>query len=599
MGPIIHRVPGHNHMKSTMNTLNLDMLEYPFLTLEKFPQGFIIHLGSCVCARSVKLLERVANPDEPETRDNFWTELRMEIRSHTRALGCNVVLGYSESTTISDEVCVLSATGTAAVINMQYIAELGLADSTGNLAATKMTSSLDRNDFERQGSTGGVGGATQTSATVVGGTSTTGNVLSGGGGAGGHPTVASTEGKGLNGKSDSDSLNGSGGGGMDSLSSSIGSCTVAHIPYNVSSVPFNVSMDTCAMCRKSKVPDVLVSTIEPPENLSITGRGCLLQAQVCRVKKDLRGESNAKEISDLLPFLEYELHRLLINKLKVRGMNAIFGLKSSLAVGEKLITLIATGTGVFVSALPPAVVPKVTKMWPDPEKIKDIQKKLRMTMEKNMELYQVSVVGEKRDLATDEVATSAAATARRDESDGSDEEGGQNGGGTNSIGDSMDLTLNNKDICVLEVDDIDDLEVLSLLLEPAAPEGFYIVNTQNVPGLGPLEPEWGGTQQQQYFVQVWRGKFTSTHMQSQFAKSLQALLHGIVYKLRTMAPCAISDLRFTVDLPDAEWVQVLITGIATMVDGSNKTKRKRLQSINRKESKKGEQAKIIINMSYI
>lgn len=80
---------------------NVDMLEYPFLTLSKYPTGFVVHLGATVCARSVKLLERVPNPDEPETRDSWWTELRMEVRSHARALGCNVILGYSEVTSIS------------------------------------------------------------------------------------------------------------------------------------------------------------------------------------------------------------------------------------------------------------------------------------------------------------------------------------------------------------------------------------------------------------------------------------------------------------------------------------------------------------------
>lgn len=48
----------------------------------------------------------------------------MEIRGHAKSLGCNVILGYSESTTISDDVTlVLSATGTAAVINLQYASE--------------------------------------------------------------------------------------------------------------------------------------------------------------------------------------------------------------------------------------------------------------------------------------------------------------------------------------------------------------------------------------------------------------------------------------------------------------------------------------------
>lgn len=512
----------------------------------------------------------------------------MEIRSHARALGCNVVLGYSESTTISDEVCVLSATGTAAVINMQYIAELGLADSTGNLAATKMTTSLDRTDFERQG--GVTVAVTAASATTT---------VSSDGKGGGTTGIGAVTG---NGKPDADSLNGSTGGGSADAPTAppappSGSCTVAHIPYNVNSVPFNISMETCGLCRKSKVPDVLVSTIELPEGLTINGRGCLVQAQVCRVKKDLRGESNAKEISDALPFLEYELHRLLINKLKVRGMNAIFGLKSTLTVGEKLITLIGTGTSVFVSALPPAVLPKVVtgaKLWPDPEKIKDIQRKLRATMEKNLETYQVvqATSGEEEGFAgTVSVTSSTAAAPAKVESDESDDEGGGGGNGPKGGGggESMDLTLNNKDICVLEVDDIDDLEVLTLLMEPSPPEGFFIVNTQNVPGMGPMEPESGGPaqqQHQQYFVQVWRGKFTSNHIQNQFARSLQKLLQGIVFKLRTMMPCAISDLRFTVDLPDSEWVQVLVTGMATTVE-YNKTRRKRLQSVNRKESKKG------------
>lgn len=89
----------------------LDMLEYPFLTMTKYPPGLVLHIGATVAARSVKLLERVPNPDEPEIRDSWWTELRMEIRSHARSLGCNVVLGYAEATTISWVVlCIMKRT---------------------------------------------------------------------------------------------------------------------------------------------------------------------------------------------------------------------------------------------------------------------------------------------------------------------------------------------------------------------------------------------------------------------------------------------------------------------------------------------------------
>lgn len=81
-----------------------------------------------------------------------------------------------------------------------------------------------------------------------------------------------------------------------------------------------------------------MTTMEPPEGIPVTGRGCLVQAYVCRPKRDTKGELNAKEISDGLPFLEYELHRMLLSKLKVKGMNAIFGLKVSVPCedyGEK------------------------------------------------------------------------------------------------------------------------------------------------------------------------------------------------------------------------------------------------------------------------
>ena len=37
--------------------------------------------------------------------------------------------------------------------------------------------------------------------------------------------------------------------------------------------------------------------------------------------RDLKGENNAKEISEALPFVEYEIHRQLINKLKMKGMS--------------------------------------------------------------------------------------------------------------------------------------------------------------------------------------------------------------------------------------------------------------------------------------
>ena len=57
-------------------------------------------VGGLVSAHSVKLLDKINNPDEPLTRDAWWHELRSEVRQHARALCCNAVIGYSETTSI-------------------------------------------------------------------------------------------------------------------------------------------------------------------------------------------------------------------------------------------------------------------------------------------------------------------------------------------------------------------------------------------------------------------------------------------------------------------------------------------------------------------
>eukprot|EP00474_Spongospora_subterranea_P007785 CRZ08243.1 hypothetical protein [Spongospora subterranea] len=82
------------------------------LTLTFLPDKFDMRVGGVVSARSVKLLAH--KNTEKELRDQWWQELRNEIRSHARALNCHVVLGYSETTSIVEgDICVLSAIGTA------------------------------------------------------------------------------------------------------------------------------------------------------------------------------------------------------------------------------------------------------------------------------------------------------------------------------------------------------------------------------------------------------------------------------------------------------------------------------------------------------
>lgn len=172
-------------------------------------------------------------------------------------------------------------------------------------------------------------------------------------------------------------------------------CNLCHLPYSESSVPFRVNVSKCSICKRAKVPDVMFTTIEVPANIPTTGRGCFIQATVCKNKKDLRGELNAKEISDCLPFLEYELHSLLLNKLKIKGMNAIFGLRLQVSVGERLIIGMAVGTAIYLTALPPPTIPQIASgnSWHNEEQLAEMQKSIVETVKKNREFYRLKPIG--------------------------------------------------------------------------------------------------------------------------------------------------------------------------------------------------------------
>jgi hypothetical protein len=54
--------------------------------------------------------------DAADIRNRWWAELRWEIRSQMKLLGCNAVLGYREQLCQRDGVCILSCIGTAVIV---------------------------------------------------------------------------------------------------------------------------------------------------------------------------------------------------------------------------------------------------------------------------------------------------------------------------------------------------------------------------------------------------------------------------------------------------------------------------------------------------
>ncbi|XP_037396045.1 C2 domain-containing protein 5 isoform X20 [Pygocentrus nattereri] len=485
----------------------LEQREFPFFTLTSFPPGFLLHVGGVVSARSVKLLDRIHNPalgntrsyklldwnsftaDEPETRDAWWEEIRQEIKSHAKALGCHAVVGYSESTSICEEVCILSASGTAAILSSRFMQD----------------SALDtEHRFEDLMSPG---------------------------------------------------------------------CAFCHIPYDELNMPFPAQLTYCHCCRRYKVPDVLFTTIDLPTEANVTGKGCLIQARLCRTKKKAQGEGNATAISNLLPFLEYELHTQLMNKLKLRSMNALFGLRIQISVGENMLLGLASATGVYLTALPSPGGIQIAGKTPSDityeQHISNMQKKINDTIAKNKELYEINPP----DLV-EEVIGSPIPEPRqrsrlfRSHSESSDEVS------------ELDLSHGKKDAFVLEIDDTDAVEdIHSLLTDAPTPPGFYSCNTEIMPGIY----NWTSALQMFTSVRVFRlsnVNLTNQGLNKVFNDLCENLLKSLYFKLRSMVPCCLCHVNFTVAVPEDELIQVAVTAVAMSFD-KDQTQENGRQSIDK------------------
>ncbi|XP_008834472.1 C2 domain-containing protein 5 isoform X17 [Nannospalax galili] len=473
--------------------------EFPFFTLTAFPPGFLVHVGGVVSARSVKLLDRIHNPafvgimgntrsyklldwnsfnsDEPETRDAWWAEIRQEIKSHAKALGCHAVLGYSESTSICEEVCILSASGTAAVLNPRFLQD----GTVEGFLEQRIEESLP-----------------------VG-------------------------------------------------------CGFCHIPYDEMNMPFPAHLTYCYSCRKQKVPDVLFTTIDLPTDATVVGKGCLIQARLCRLKKKAQAEANATALSNLLPFVEYEVHTQLMNKLKLKGMNALFGLRIQITVGENMVMGLASATGVYLAALPMPGGIQIAGKTPNDgsyeQHVSHMQKKINDTIAKNKELYEINPPE-----ISEEIIGSPIPEPRqrsrllRSQSESSDEVT------------ELDLSHGKKDAFVLEIDDTDAMEdVHSLLTDVPPPSGFYSCNTEIMPGIN----NW--TSEIQMFTSVRVVRLSSLNLTNQvlnknFNDLCENLLKSLYFKLRSMTPCCLCHVNFTVSLPEDELIQVTVTAVAITFD---------------------------------
>lgn len=341
--------------------------EVQMLTLRDFGPRVRVRIGGLVTARCVKYLGNLATKlSDQETRDSWWSELRDEIRSHAKILCCSHVVGYLEASTIHDDVCILSITGTAATVR-------GLPDLTAD----------DRYGLNFGGN-GGIGGASRDGELSDSVVETHGALK--------RHYVERVNRRMRRSSMGTGKIHGNRGMPFQSMatvnSGGVGSeyisrdeirrsnqkqarllrarrakpCSYCHVPYHHRLAPFtNMKLVPCLLCGKKWVPEVILATIEPPGRLPIRGSGVFVQARVCRSRPKATGESDALAVSEALPFLEYELARQLMLKLKVLGRNAAFSVKSEVDVGRQLIVSTATATAVYCMAMPPPRVLEISR----------------------------------------------------------------------------------------------------------------------------------------------------------------------------------------------------------------------------------------------
>lgn len=474
-----------------------------------------------VCSRSVKLLGTGSSSDEIESRDKWWAEIRNEIRSHMKSLNCHVVIGYSETESICEGVCILSALGTAAIVEEVFLINTSLLSATNDIYQPV--------DFY--------------------------------------------------------------------LNKSAKNCKLCHVPYSENDLPFPVALSNCATCGLALVPDVLFTSIQPLSEIETVGKGCLIRAIVSRPRKKSSNELSAKIISDNLPFIEYELHRQLLGKLKLKGMNMLYGLKVHISIGENLLVGMAEATACYAASLPVPIIPKILsekeeKTNMEINEIEKLRKLLQDEMSKNKKYFNLELNNPHLNNITTNnnnknFSNQPNATTITNDVDSS----------------SIVAPLNeSKALFKIELDDVQEKESVYLLLDHGLTDrkGFYTCNTEFMPGIDKFLTNV------QMFTSVYRCETSSIVQVNQIKLNeiCEEILESLKYKFRKNSQFCLTNLSFDSSLYDDDHAMIIVSGCCLTFDehhdDDHQSASNRLDNGNGKSSTFVEDKPIeITNLSYV
>eukprot|EP00916_Digyalum_oweni_P017198 GHVL01028142.1.p1 GENE.GHVL01028142.1~~GHVL01028142.1.p1 ORF type:complete len:1061 (+),score=215.87 GHVL01028142.1:133-3315(+) len=538
---------------NTLKNLQLEMTSrirkgktcLEILTLNRLSLNISFSYGGAVGARGVKLLTSRTSQSE---RIGWWQELRDELKNHANQLNCDCVIGYTENISIHGDLVVLSVSGTAistwnhhrgAMIAAQSIIDKNI--STETLHIRKADKTYFMKDPKK--------------------------------------------------KIENENI--------------IRACSLVHLPTEMVGIPdkkgriSSVLMDSsgnihasvkCGMCDDGFVPPILLATTECPEGMPVVGEGTLVEARVCRSKRKASGEAQAIQVSEILPFLDLELHRQLVYKIKLLGMNAAFGLSINLSVGSMVMVAVATATAVFLRPLPPPPVlairlPQSTS--DDTSRGEQLQNQLHDISLSNADKFDklLNIKGEQYaasfDYSTDDLIQMSKQFSQKNEPKKNEKQSNtaQNDNLVSTESDHDGLlslvssALNQKDVPVFifEVDDQMDEELIESLFDDPEASGSCMLTSTDYP-LGAVADSIQSHRFPSGPETTQSARDTKLDLQCPFVYAVRRfdlseqhtcneMLSSIVFKvlLQGIWPCCLSNLHWRLSLVKDDLVEILLT----------------------------------------
>jgi hypothetical protein len=240
-------------------------------------------------------------------------------------------------------------------------------------------------------------------------------------------------------------------------------------------------------------------------------------------------------------------------KLRIYGLNAIFGLQLEISVGGGLITAVATGTAVFLRALP---VPPVFKVMRNLEILDEEDQKLTQTQH---ELVSLSENNQKNILNALSSRGERRSSIEDSEDSGSDVSSlFSEKGERDEVADSVGVRPTQKPQTVVQIDDEAD-EDLILFLDTISRNGLHLCNTEILPS-----EDLAQIKNFQIAKLITQKQILATHHPNrQLAAIFKSLYQDISFQYDYYDPCIVTNVKIKMDLVKDNLVQICVTAFVT------------------------------------